>query len=280
MFLSEPFPMLSASWFKVLAFFGLWSAIWLPIALLISRLIDWQPKEPLTLKQKLILLSSLYILVPAILAWKIKVESLSLASIGLSPVSNLLRDQLLGLMLSLVSLGIIFSLEFAFGLIDWHWHHLKKILPLILPIFCLSLIISLIEELVFRGYVFITLIADNSWWFAAIASSFIFAMLHLIWERKQTVAQLPGLFLMGIVLVMARTLAHDSLYLAIGLHAGWIWGLTCIDSAELITYRHQNHWMTGINQQPLAGFAGLLCLGITGLTLFGLFSSHLWSVIN
>ena len=119
MFLSEPFPMLSASWFKVLAFFGLWAAIWLPIALLISRLINWQPKEPLTLKQKLILLSSLYILVPAIVAWKINVESLSLTDIGLSPVSNLLRDQLLGLMLSLGSLAIIFSLELAFRLIDW-----------------------------------------------------------------------------------------------------------------------------------------------------------------
>lgn len=266
--------MLSASWFKVLTFFGIWAAIWLPIALLVSKLIGWQPNEPLTLKQKLILLASLYILVPAIIVWKINVDSLSLASLGLTPGSNLLRDQLLGLLLSLVSLIIVFSIESMGNLLNWHWHHLQRLQPLILPIFGLSLVISLIEELVFRGYVFSTFIAESSWWLAAIMSSLMFALLHLVWERKQTLPQVPGLFLMGMVLVIARTIAHNSLYLAVGLHTGWIWGLTCIDSAQLVTYKHQNHWMTGINQQPLAGLAGFLCLGITGVALWG------WRLIN
>jgi uncharacterized protein len=126
----------------------------------------------------------------------------------------------------------------------------------------------LVEEVIFRGYIFITLLADNSFWLAAIASSMIFAGLHLIWERKQTLPQLPGLWLMGMVLVAARILTNDTLYLAIGLHGGWIWGLTCIDSANLLTYKYPNHWFTGLNQQPLAGMAGILCLILTGLGIW------------
>ncbi len=267
--------MLSASWFKVLTFFGVWAAIWLPIALLLLRFIDWQPSEPLIPKQKLILLASLYVIVPGLVRWKINLESLSLVNLGLSPISHISWYLLLGLFLSLGSLIIVFSLESILNLIDWHWQNLKGILPLLLPIFCLSLLISLIEELVFRGYVFSTLLVDNSLWIAALASSLIFALLHLIWSRNQTIPQIPGLWLMGMVLVVARFVGDGSLYLAVGLHTGWIWGLTCIDSAELVTYKHQSHWITGVNQQPLAGVAGILCLAIAGLTMFGMMFSNL-----
>lgn len=267
--------MLSASWFKVLTFFGVWAAIWLPITLLVFRFIDWQPREPLLPKQKLILLASLYVIVPGIVSWKINVDSLSWAILGLSSISHISAYLLWGLLLSLSSLVIVFGLESIANLIDWQWQNLKQIIPLSLPILLLSLLISLIEEVVFRGYILSTLLVDNSLWIASIASSLIFALLHLIWERKQTLPQIPGLWLMGMVLVAARIVGDDSLYLAIGLHTGWIWGLTCIDSAELLTYRHQSHWFTGIKQQPLAGVAGILCLTITGLSLFGLMLGNL-----
>jgi membrane protease YdiL (CAAX protease family) len=262
---------MSASWFKVFGLLGVWTIIWLPIALLVSRLINWQPKEPLTPKQKLILLASLYILTPGIIIWKVKTEFLAFADLGLSLTPGDLRYVLLGLGASLASLILVFSLESVSNLITWRWQNLRQIKSLLLPILSLSLLISLVEELIFRGYIFITLLADNSFWLAAIASSVIFAALHLIWERKQTWPQLPGLWLMGMVLVAARVLTNDTIYLAIGLHAGWIWGLTCLDSADLLTYKHQDHWFTGMKQQPLAGMAGILCLGITGLGL-GIFN--------
>lgn len=265
--------MLSSSWFEILTFFGLWSTMWLPIVLLISRFIDWQPNKPLTVKQKLILLASLYILIPVIVIWKINVDSLSLASLGLTLTSNLLTHQLLGLILSIGSLIFVFTLESLFNLIDWHWQNIRRLVSLIFPIFFLSLSISVVEELVFRGYIFSTLLADNSIWIAAVTSSLIFALLHLVWEKNQTLPQVPGLWLMGLVLVGARVVGSDSLYLAIGLHTGWILGLTCIDSAELVTYRYQSHWITGVNQQPLAGAAGILCLMITGLIMFSLMPS-------
>ena len=267
--------MLDTSWLKVLAFFGFWAALWLPIASAIFQFIDWQPGQPITPKQKLILLASLYILTPGVIAWKIKSESLSFASLGLNPAANILPSILLGLAISMASVIIIFALESAFSLISWRRQNFQALLPLLLPILVLSLVISFIEELVFRGYVFSTLLTDNSYWLAAIISSAIFALLHLIWERKQTLPQIPGLWLMGTILIAATMLDRHSIYLAIGLHAGWIWSLTCIDSAQLITYSHQNHWVTGLNQQPLAGVAGLSCLVITGLALWAIDSYKL-----
>lgn len=266
--LSKLLKMFDPSWFRVFTFFGVWAVIWLPIALVVSRLIDWQPNQILTDKQKLILLASLYILTPLIMGWKIKVENLSLDNIGLSLQPNILVSIILGLILSLASLIIVFTLESIFDLVSWHWQNLKYLLPLFVPILGLSLIISLVEELVFRGYTFNTLLINHSYWFAATISSMLFALLHLIWERKKTLPQIPGLYLMGIVLVGARLVDNNSLYFATGLHAGWIWGLTCIDSANLLTYNHKSHWFTGINQQPLAGVGGLFCLTLTGLVLW------------
>ncbi|WP_019505831.1 CPBP family intramembrane glutamic endopeptidase [Pleurocapsa sp. PCC 7319] len=260
--------MFDTSWFKVLTFFGVWAAIWLPIAFTVSRLIGWQPNQILTPKQKLIFLASLYVLTPLIMEWKIKVENLSLAELGLRLQPSILLSILIGLFVSLVSLTLIFTLESIFKSVSWYWQNGKNLLPLLFPILCLSLLISLIEELIFRGYTFNTLLIDYPYWFAAAISSIIFAFLHLIWERKETLPQIPGLWLMGIVLIGARLVDEGSLGLAIGLHAGWIWGLTCIDSAQLVTYTQKDNWFTGINQQPLAGIAGILCLILTAVTLW------------
>jgi uncharacterized protein len=260
--------LISTSWFNVLGFFAVWTIIWLPIALLLSRQINWQPQEALAPKQKLILLASLYTLAPGIIAWKVNQEFFSLIDLGLSFNPGSLLFILLGLGASIFSLVIVFSLESLGNLVTWHWQNLGELPTLWLPILSLSLLISLVEEVIFRGYIFITLLTDNSFWIAAIASSVIFAGLHLIWERRLTLPQLPGLWLMGMVLVIARIFTNDTLYLAVGLHGGWIWGLTCIDSANLLTYKYPSHWFTGINQQPLAGIAGILCLAITGLGIW------------
>lgn len=260
--------MFNTSWFKVLTFFGVWSIVWLPIAFVVSRLIDWRPNTTLIPKQKLILLTSLYLLSPIVLGWKITLENLSFTSIGLDLGVRFFTSILLGLIIGLFSLITIFACESIFSLVRWHWKHTKELFSLLLPILVLSLFISLIEELIFRGYVFNTLVEDYSYWISAIISSLIFAALHLIWERKETLPQIPGLCLMGVILVGARIVDRGSLGLAVGLHASWIWGLTCIDSAQLITYAKQDSWLTGFNQQPLAGIAGISCLAITGLILW------------
>ena len=276
MFLPKLLKMSHASWFELVIFFSGWAAIWLPIAFLIFRSLNWQPKETLSDRQKLILLGSLYILIPVTIGWEIARGLSSFTSLGLSPRSRIFPDLLWGLSLSLISLTFIFGLESAGNLISWHRQNIKRLLPISIPILSLSLLISLAEESVFRGYVLSTLLFDNSLLVAATTSSIIFALSHLIWERKQTRWQIPGLWLMGMVLVAARVVSDGTIYLPLGLHAGWIWGLTCIDSAELVTYNHQNHWITGINRQPLAGTGGIFCLVITGLAMWIITNSNLW----
>jgi hypothetical protein len=70
------------------------------------------------------------------------------------------------------------------------------------------------------------------------------------------------------VLTLARWADGGSLWLACGLHAGWIWGLTCLDTAKMISYTGKgSQWLTGLSEKPLAGASGLICLIATGLVL-------------
>ena len=89
----------------------------------------------------------------------------------------------------------------------------------------LGLWISTTEELIFRGFLQNELNQDYPVWVAGAIASLIFAVTHLLWERQETLPQLPGLWLMGMVLTLARWADGGSLWLACGLHAGWIWGL-------------------------------------------------------
>ncbi len=261
--------MFSTSCFQIIAFLGLWAVIWLPFAILVARLIGWQPTQPLTVKKKLILLASLYILAPVIIWWKTRSGSISLNDLGLNWQLSTLTSVGWGLIISLVGLATVFSLESLFNLVIWHWHKSRLLWSSIVPISILSLGISFIEELVFRGYVINILKADYSYWIAATISSVIFALLHLIWERKTTIPQLPGLWLMGMVLAGARSIDNGNLGLAWGLHSGWILGLSCIDSAQLITYNEKaQSWIIGIYQQPLAGIAGIFCMLATAVVLW------------
>ena len=259
--------MWNTSWLEVFTFFGIWAVVWLPIALIVSQKIDWQPDRVLEPQQKLALLGSLYILAPIIIGWKIKANNLSFADLGLSFDLDIFISLVWGLILALASLFLVFVLESVFNLVSWQFSNLKQLSSAFLLILILSLSISLVEESIFRGYIFSTLLKGNSYWLSAIASSIIFALLHLIWERKETFPQLPGLWLMGMILLGARLVDNNSIGLAIGLHAGWIWGLTCIDSAQLLIYHDNDSWLTGINQQPLAGVAGISCLIFTGLVM-------------
>jgi len=70
------------------------------------------------------------------------------------------------------------------------------------------------------------------------------------------------------VLVLARWLDGGSLGLAIGLHAGWVWGIASLDTAEILDYPERNlGWITG-NGKPLAGIFGIVLLVTTGAILW------------
>jgi hypothetical protein len=273
--------MLSLSCLKAIAFLLIWFIMWLPIAFPLVRWIDWQPGQPLTAKQKLILLASFYPLAPLTIYLLTKFEGISLTDCGLRWQPSMFVSLVTGLVIGILGILILFFLEWALGLVIWQWQNGQRLLAQFLPILIIGLGVSITEELVFRGFLLEELISDYTYWLAAIISSIIFALLHLVWEQKQTIPQLPGLWLMGMVLAGARLVDNGSLGLAWGLHSGWIFGLSCLESAELIAYTDKKiTWITGINQQPLAGLAGIFCLSITGAFLWWLINPSLIGLLD
>ncbi|MFO0053171.1 MAG: lysostaphin resistance A-like protein, partial [Dolichospermum sp.] len=146
--------------------------------------------------------------------------------------------------------------------------NIKLIPSSFLTIFLVAWFVGGIEELVFRGFLLTKLEQNYSIWLAAIISSLVFAILHLVWEQKETIPQLPGLWLMGMILVLARLTDGNNLGIAWGLHAGWVWAIATIDTVGLITYTDKiSAWVTGKNKKPLAGLTGIISIWATGVVL-------------
>lgn len=247
-----------------------WVIIWFPIAIPLAWRLKWNPLKNLTLsvEQKLPLIISLYLLAPLGVWEMAKLEGETLADYGMVFNPPLFWHLGTGISLGIGILGLIFGAEGLLGWINWHGEKFPKFGTVIFPLLGLALVVGGIEELVFRGLFLNKLEQDYSREIAAILSSAIFALLHLVWERKNTLAQLPGLWLMGIVLVAARWVAGGNLGLAWGLHTGWVWAMASLDTAGLISYSGKGSpWLTGLGGQPLAGLAGILCMVITGIIL-------------
>ncbi len=256
------------AWVKIGLFLLSWVVLWLPVVVPLAKKLHWQPFQPITAAQKLPLLASLYAIAPLAIGLTVAAEGATFNTYGISWQSSLGMSSLKGLGLAIVGLGILWGIEGALGAITWHGEHISRLVRLSLPLLVLALWISLTEELIFRGIFFNQLQQDYPLWVAATVSSAIFALLHLVWERQETFAQLPGLWLMGMVLVEAKLVDGGSLGLAWGLHAGWVWGLASVEAAGLISYTEKGKdWIIGLKKQPLAGLAGILCLLGTGWVL-------------
>lgn len=253
---------------KIGIFFAVWVGLWLPIAVPLALVLQWHPLKPITVQQKLSLVASLYLLVPGVLWAAAYAEGLPFAVYGLTWSMETLRTLGLGLGIAVLGLGVMFLMQHRLGWIELHTAHQHQLYAVWLPTLLIALGIGGIEELVFRGFLFNQL-QPYSLWVAAIVSSSIFALLHLVWNGRETLPQLPGLWVIGMVLVLARIVTHGNLGLAWGLHAGWVWGIACLDSTQWLSYTDRGPaWMTGFAHKPLAGMMGLFCLLGTAIGLF------------
>ncbi len=275
---------------KVVAFLGIWVFVWLPLGIPLAIALKWQPTQPITPSQKLPLVASLYLLAPLILWGFARIQEVPFSAYGLAVTMPFFSTLALGLILGVLGLAVLFGLQMSLGWIQWppgpqillqnpasatqetSWFSWRILLPTLL----LGLWVSVTEELIFRGFLLNQLQQECSLWLAGAIASVIFAVLHLVWEGRQNLPQLPGLWLMGMVLVLARQVDGGSLGLACGLHAGWIWGIASLDTAQAIAYTGKGpSWMTGLGEQPLAGGMGLLFLLGTGAGLWWLGSGEL-----
>jgi membrane protease YdiL (CAAX protease family) len=258
-FITAPAPL------KIFLFLGVWLIFWLPVGVPLARRLGWNPRESVTPPQKLPLVASLYTIAPLAVWGVLTIEGSSPATHGFSIQFSIA----VGFFFAAIGLGSVFAIEGWLGWIAWKPENLRRALTLSLPIALLAIWIGITEEFIFRGLFLDWLAVDYGYSIAAVLSSVIFALLHLLWERRETLPQLPGLWLLGMVLVLARAIDGGSLSLAWGLHAGWVWGLALLDSAELLAYRDRGSpWLKGFYNNPLAGLAGILCLLGTGFGLF------------
>jgi uncharacterized protein len=248
----------------VTTFFITWVGCWLPIAVISSLAIDWQPNKPLQPKQKIPLVVSLYLLAPLMIWGACWLTNTSFLSYGFVKNISTIGYLLLGFGLGVLTLAAVFIGQFSFGWCRFETSSIKLLPSIFLPILLVGLLVGGVEELVFRGFLLTELIQDYSVGVAAVTSSLIFASLHLAWERRETIPQLPGLWLMGMVLVFARFACNGNLGLAWGLHSAWVWAIATLDTSELITYTDKvPEWVTGQNKKPLAGVAGIVCMLLT-----------------
>jgi membrane protease YdiL (CAAX protease family) len=205
----------------------------------------------------------------------------SLADLGLAPNSRWGRDACAGVVISAVPLllcGIllialhIYALRHSFA-----WARFGKMLAA-------SIAVPFIEEAFFRGIVLGLLLRTGRKYIAIFAVSVIFAAVHFLKAPERTsqivtwmsgfssiahaldgigdpvmvASALATLFFIGWILADARVLTH-SLWLSIGLHAGWIFGSGAFSRLA--------------RQQPL-GFpwmgknmlVGIIPLGVAALT--------------
>lgn len=266
-------------WLGVMAFFGFWLLLWLPIALPLGWWLKWRPFYPAHPNQKLPLLGTLYVLAPVVMAIVCHLTHTAFSSYGVTGSTPTVITTLIGFGVGVVGLGLLTLTQVGMGWVTFspnsfrdnpvaysptHW---LKPLGIGLGLLILTGWISWTEELIFRGFLVNQFQLVYSAVSTAAIASLIFALLHLVWDGRDTLPQLPGLWLMGVVLVLARWWSGGNLGLPTGLHAGWIWGLACLDTFQILAPSPQGSpWLKGRFGQPLTGILPLLLLlGTTGI---------------
>lgn len=259
--------LISPAVLKIVYFLALWLALWLPVAVPLALRLNWRPFQASSPAQKLPLLLGLYLMVPvalAIIGWGSNWKQL-LSAYGLAWQPGLWVSLMIGLLAGGSSLALLFGGQIKAGWLQRPAANQpakdRTYLLIYLLLLGLALLVGGIEELVFRGLMQAELQQVLGWWPAAVAVSLLFAGLHGVWEGKSVLPQLPGLGLMGLVLTLARQVDGGELGLAWGLHAGWVWVLASLETLGFTHYSGQAPlWLTGWNNQPLAGLLGLLFL--------------------
>ncbi len=195
--------------------------------------------------------------------WQVYGETQPLQRYGFRGGWGSVRELGLGLGMGLGLLGMLFTLEGAWGWLTWQ-APVTPLGPVVLGGLGVALGVGLAEELLFRGWLLDELGRDYSAAVALLASSLIYALLHFIhpWtEILATWTQFPGLVVLGWSLGWAKACSRGRLGLAIGIHGGLVWGYYLVRVGGLVTYPPQAPlWLTGLNQNPLAGGMGLLFL--------------------
>jgi uncharacterized protein len=259
-------------------FFLGWIGLWLPVALGIARLAKIPWRYPIAPEHKLPLLLPLYLLAPpAVELYRRYGHGETWANYGVTWQASTWTPLGVGLGVAMLGVVLLVAVQLALGWRQWRPAGVDSspaappALLLALPI--LTLFIGWVEELIFRGVLVNGLLTALPWVGVAILASTIFAASHLLWDGPAGVPSLPGLGLMGLVLLLARWAMAGDLSLAWGLHTGWIFAIALIDALQLIQPSPTAPALAGKPDQPLTGLPALGLMVLTGL---GIWAYTLW----
>ncbi|MGF1488326.1 MAG: lysostaphin resistance A-like protein [Prochloraceae cyanobacterium] len=159
----------------------------------------------------------------------------------------------------------LFILEYLFGWVEFSQPS-NTFVKIILEGLVSALGISFAEELVFRGWVIDELQRDYQPKIVIWGSAILFAICHFIKpieEIIRTFVTFPALVLLGLILIWAKKSHRNNLGISIGIHGGLVWTFYMLNVGQIITYSGSvSPLITGIDGNPIAGFMGLLFLGI------------------
>ncbi len=192
------------------------------------------------------------------------VQRLPFRAYGFVPLREGQRHVRFGLAVGAAALGVLCLLGLWSGLcridVTPDRARLWRTLLLFVPG---ALLVSVVEELVFRGMLLRNLLGCSRW-FAVSASSVAYALVHLrepavtwlIWQ------ELAGLTLFGVVLALSA-LRTRQLWLAIGLHAALAYGARVNKLVCTFPPDPAWSWFTGTSRL-VNGVAGWIALVVIG----------------
>jgi membrane protease YdiL (CAAX protease family) len=230
-----------------------------------------------TFFHRAILIAAVLLLWPLLRASNVR----GLADLGLAPNRHWARDVGAGVLLSVIPLLFCAALLIALHVYSFRhvfvWPRVGKVLLAVISV-------PFIEETFFRGIILGVLLRTGRKYLAILIASALFAVVHFLKAPDRTsavvtwtsgfnsithsfaqfgdmtmlVSAFATLFLIGCVLADARVLTR-SLWLPIGLHAGWIFG----SGAFSLLARRQTLALPWLGKNLLVG---IIPLGIATFT--------------
>jgi hypothetical protein len=265
-------------------------ALGIPASLAVARIGRIPLDYPVPPQHKLPLLLPLYLLAPAAVEVYRRLGADAWSSYGIAWNQPFFNLAIAGFGVAAGGVTVLVALQLALGWRRWQSPGRKAataasdaevegdLIPssgpapqttpgvVLLAVLLLALFVGWIEELVFRGVLANGLGQALPLWAMTIAVSLIFAVSHLVWDGPAGASQVPGLAIMGAVLLLARWAAGGSLGLAWGLHAGWVFAIALIDALALLKPGKDGPvWLVGMPDQPLTGLLPLGLLVLTGV---------------
>lgn len=267
-------------------------ALGIPVSLLVARVAHIPLTYPVAPQHKLPLLLPLYLLAPGAVEVHRRLTASTWSAYGIAWDGPFAKAAAAGFGVAAGGVVLLVALQVGLG-----WRRWQATAPgpslspanaeganvnpqtisspgpggVLLAVLPLALFVGWIEELIFRGVLVNGLGQALPVGLMAIAVCLIFALSHLVWDGPAGAPQLPGLAIMGAVLLLARWTGGGSLGLAWGLHAGWVFAIAAIDALALLKPGKDGPvWLVGLPDQPLTGLLPLGLLVLTGVGIWAL----------